>query len=231
MTIGRRIRKDATARTVGAMAGFILSAAAVIYLDVRARPRAGTPSPVKPRTVAAVHARTPAQANNDLGVRAAEQAAEIARLKLIIEGEHAMELLTQKTPMLDPARPEVARFSDMSPDERHAEIRMAATDVESYSDEGGFAPDVHSRLYERVNTLWDIRRLSDDENAWLRQSVHVLNEMAVQHALDAYDKGDDAVVVRTAESFGPWAFRLSDDEKRRMTTALRETVGRLRSAM
>jgi len=217
-------RGDNTARKVGAVAGFVLSAMVMLYLELQKRPAEPARPVTRPATVAALPRR-----EVELNTLAAQQAAEIARLKLAADAEQAVEQLREAKPVVDAHRPELARFGEMSPKELHGEIQMAATDAANYAAEDSYAPDAHDKLYRSVNILWDIRGLSDDENTWLRQSVNALNEMAVRHAQESFEDGDDAAVVRVAKSFGDWMYRLSDDQEHRLTLVLEQAASRLRS--
>jgi len=219
-----------TARTVGAVIGFTVSAAVVIYLDRHERPK-----PPEHHVTAAGVVATPAQAQPqsqiaELHTQNAQQAEEIARLRLAVDADGALDQLRLAKPVLDPKRPELAHFTEMSHRELRSEIHLAVTDVVSYAAEDVYAPDVHKTLYRHVNTLWDIRGLQPDENSWLRQAVSTLNAIAVRSAEESFEDGDDAAVVRIARSFGDWTYRLSDAQKHRLSKVLEQTVRRLRSA-
>jgi hypothetical protein len=214
---------DAAVGTIGAILGLVFGAVIVIYLD---RHQVPTPPPA-PST----HARQVITPRTDTALHelATRQAAEIARLKLAVDVDHVLNLLRRSKPSLDPARPEVVTLARLPFKELHDEIKLAATDVANYASEDTYAPEQHATLYHRVNTLWDIRGLSDDENAWLAEAVKILDELAVRHAEESLRDGDNEAVVRVALSLGDWTFRLNHDQKKRLTSVLRATETRLRS--
>lgn len=220
---------DNTGRTVGAVIGFVISAAVVIYLDRQERPKL-----VQHHVTTARVVTTPGQTASqsqivELHTQNAQQAEEIARLRLAVDADAALDQLRLAKPVLDPKRRELAHFTEMSRKELRGEIQIAVTDVVNYASEDTYAPDVHEALYRRVNTLWDIRGLQTDENSWLRQAVGSLNAIAVRHAEESFKDGDDAAVVRVVRSFGDWSYRLNGAQKQRLSNVLEQTVKRLRS--
>lgn len=213
-------------RLIGSMLGVLIGMGLVIYLD-----RTGViPPKQSANPVATVSLPTTTGTIDDtaaLRVENARQARELARLRLAREADRTLDLLRSTVPP-DPSRPELARYRDLSPELMDNEIKTADAAVFEYTSGGLYARLSHQDLYRRVNELFDLRGLTAAQNAMLAQAVMYLNELTVQHAEEALRLRKDDEVIRAAADIGGWAFRLNDDQERRLIRAVETVASRYR---
>ncbi len=200
-----------TARAVGSIIGLLIGIALVFYLDARKKPPIPAISSTRSHTQASP---PPPVKRRDL------QAEEIARLRLAIDARRIMDLLGKRQNENDQTRPEILRYSKLPVKELHAEIEAVASEVSDYAGIGLYAPVRHGELYRRVNLLFDLNGLSVKQNEWLGQALGELNELSVRHAEDAWEKGDAATAIRTADALGEWTFRLNKAQEPRLQAVL-----------
>lgn len=213
-------------RVVGSILGILIGMGLIIYLD-----KSKVPS--REPTTEDVASRAPAPLSQEdstavLRSLAAQQAEEIARLQRAREADEALELLrTPHTPR-DPDRPELAQLRALSNRELRNEIETAVEEAANYTMAGAYAPERHKDLYQRINKLWDLTGLENRQNNWLGEAVEELNELAVQHAEEAMESGDEDEVIRVAIGLGDWAYRLNDDQEKRLIVAVEMIAKRRR---
>lgn len=211
-------------RLIGSALGVLIGMGLVIYFDKNEAVSQTT------EASAAASAIT-VTAANDTNVYALrelseQQAEEIARLRRGKEAGDALNLLRSKQTPPDPTRPDLASYRALSPRELSNEIETAVDEAASYTSGGIYAPQRHRDLHRRINTLWDLRGLTPTQNKWLAEAAKELNELAVHHAEEAVEKGSNDEVVAVVTGLGDWAFRLNDDQEKRLVAAVEIVASR-----
>lgn len=218
-------------RLIGSVLGFLIGMSLVIYLDRTSVIPAKQMNPVATGTTTATTTTT-GQLDDTAALRVenARQAGELARLRLARDANRTLDLLHSKV-RPDPSRPELARYRDLSPELLDNEIKTADAAVFEYTSGGLYAPIPHQDLYRRVNELYDLRGLTEDQNAMLARAVMYLNDLTVKHAEGALADGKhDDEVIRVAAGIGGWAFRLklNKDHEKRLIKAVETVAGKYR---
>jgi hypothetical protein len=218
-----------TRRLVGATLGVLIGMGLVIHFD-----RSDGVSKNRVTKTAPASSSISVEASNVNDARrlrklTEQQAEEIAHLRRLRETDEALELLRTTQTRPDPARPDLARYRSLSSRELNNEIETAVDEAANYTAEGEYAPERHKDLHRRINSLWDLRGLTDRQNKWLAEAAKELNELAVQHAEEAVENGRNDEVIGVAKGLGAWAFRLNDEQEKRLIVAVETVQSRYRS--
>jgi hypothetical protein len=215
-------------RVVGSILGLLIGMGLVVYLEkneVLSRGRGPKPAPSPSSTPTPLSQEEETMALHKL---TRHQAEEIARLRRAKDAAEALDLLLAPRSPRDPTRPEQIRLSALSSIELNNEIETAVEEAASYTAGGAYAPERHVDLHKRVNNLWSLPNLTDKQNKWLQKAVKELNDLAVRHAEEAIERGDEDEAIRAADGIGEWAWRLNADQKKRFLAAVTTAESRLR---